>query len=100
MGKGWGYGKNSRSPADIIYNSCLHFKSDTMKVYKCNLVYFGYLTITIIISPKRNTIVIKQENYKSISYDVSFLKTKKEISIYIQDTILEKYYYTEKEYIF
>lgn len=99
MGKGWGYGKNSRSVSDIIYSSSLHFKNDNMKVYKCNLTYFGYLAITIIMSLKKNTIIIKQDNYKAISFDASHLKTKKEIAKYIQNEILEKFYFTEKEVI-
>ncbi|MEL3959364.1 hypothetical protein NST17_19615 [Caldifermentibacillus hisashii] len=91
MSKGWGYGKNwilfSINKAHKI------FENEKMKVYKANIIYNGYLTITVIHDKvtKNKRVIMKYENKNAIPYDIGN-KTLQETVDIISNELIDKYY--------
>lgn len=97
MGKGWGYGKSSLSPGEILYNTSSKIvNNDSMIVYQGRILNFGYIDVKIIISKTYNTKRVKMryegENTLPKIYDVSHCKNKKEICQYVNDVLLSQYF--------
>ena len=91
MSKGWGYGKNY----DLLNYSKLNkvFENDKMKVYKANIIYVGYLDITIIADKNNNNkrVILKYENKPSKYYDYKNISVKNIIKK-IENKLLDDYY--------
>lgn len=91
MGKGWGYGKNY----DLLNYSKLSkvFENAKMKVYKANIIYIGYLAVTIIHNKSNNDkrVILKYENKHSKYYDFKNISLKNIIRE-IENKLLDDYY--------
>lgn len=96
MGKGWGYGKNTLSQGDILYNTAIKEQTERFTIYKGKVLYIGYINITILISNINNIkrVIMKYEGENKIQkiYDVSQCNNKKEICKYIDNVLLEQYF--------
>jgi len=90
----WGY----KSTSNIILSESRLNKvldNDKMIVYKASIIYFGYITLTVIINKITDDkkAILKYENKKAQEYNIKQCNSKKDIVNIVLAELLEDYYY-------
>ena len=98
MKKGWGYGKHSLSAGERLYrHSQKIIDNDQITVYQGTVIFNGFIDVKIILSKINSTKRVKMhyrgDTFQAKIFDVSHCRNKKEICKYVDDVLLEKYFY-------